>query len=384
MRVNFGLRTIVISLFLVLFISSLIVLNAFFNLQQKQIKERFQYFQIDDKISELTFYTEEDSLLAQQMVGDIRESLMAIEMISAETQIYSSLFLFLIMIVSVAVFILVLYAITKPLKELQTATAKIRSGDFSVYLPTKGIKEMKELKQSFNDMSNELEHTHTKLLLAEKEMIWKELSRMLAHEIKNPLTPIQLSIQRLEERFDHNDESFKSIFPEAIRIIHQEIGNLRDLVQSFSNFAKISQPDLTTFDPALEIRNTVEPYLHKYNFSLDLTEKCQISFDLTHFYQIVTNIVQNAVDASTPDAPISISLKCSNNFIVIQFIDKGKGIQENDLPKIFDPYFSRKQKGTGMGLAVVKKLCDANGAHLRVKSKVNLGTQFELIIEEKK
>ena len=372
-----------ISLFLILFMSSLILLNTFFNYQQKQIKEAFQYFQIDDKLSQLTFQTEQDSLLAQDLIGNIRESLMAIEMISAETQIYSSLFLSLILLVAIIVFILVLYAITKPLQELRNATTKIRAGDFSVYLPITGIKEMKLLKESFNNMSNELDHTQSKLLLAEKEMIWKELSRMLAHEIKNPLTPIQLSIQRLEEKFEDYD-SFKKVFPESVKIIYQEIGNLRNLVQSFSNFAKITHPDKTLFDPALEIRSIIEPYTHSYKIVFNLKEGSLISFDLTHFYQILTNIFQNAVDSCNLESPILVNLNCSNNHVVIQVIDQGKGIAEEDLPKIFEPYFSRKQKGTGMGLAVVKKLCDANSAHVRVKSRMNEGTIFELIVEEKK
>ncbi|MBW6515122.1 MAG: HAMP domain-containing histidine kinase [Candidatus Cloacimonetes bacterium] len=383
MKVNLNLRVIVIFLFLFLYLSSLMILNVFFNSQQKEIDKAYKNFHIDEVLAELSFKTQEDSLQARQLAVNIRESLMAIDLIRNETQVYSTLFLILLMIASIIAFVLVFYRITKPLKDLQLATARIREGDFSVYLPTSGIKEMRLLQQSFNDMSHELDNTQKKLLQAEKEMIWKELSRMLAHEIKNPLTPIQLSIQRLEEKYE-DCEKLKEIFPEAIRIINQEVNNLRELVQSFSNFAKISTPNLTVFDPATEIEKTVEPYIHNYNIQLNLTKNTKIQFDQTHFYQIITNILQNAADASSSEEEIVVSLKKSNNFLVVEIKDYGQGIDPDDISHIFDPYFSRKKRGTGLGLAVVKRLCDANSAHIRVKSKLNQGTTFEIIIEEYK
>jgi nitrogen fixation/metabolism regulation signal transduction histidine kinase len=384
MKVNLSLRIIAILLFLFLYLSSLFVLNAFFNSQQKEIDKAYKNFHIDESLADLSFKTSADSLQARELALNIRESLMAIEIIRAETQTYSVLFLFLLMFISIAVFVFVFYKITKPLKDLHLATAKIRDGDFSVYLPVSGIKEMRLLKQSFNDMSHELDNTQKKLLLAEKEMIWKELSRMLAHEIKNPLTPIQLSIQRLEEKYNTESDKFREIFPEAMKIINQEVNNLRELVQSFSNFAKISTPDKNVFAPVPEIKRIVEPYVHNYKIKMTLEEDVKIRFDQTHFYQIITNILQNAVDASSSADEIVINLKKSNNFIVIEIKDNGDGIEPDDLPHIFDPYFTRKKRGTGLGLAVVKKLCEANSSHIRVNSKAGKGSAFELIIEEYK
>ncbi len=384
MKVNLSLRSIVIILFLVLYLSSLLIFNAFFTNQQREIDKAYKNFHIDESLAELSFKTSQDSLRAKQMAVNIRESLMAIEMIRAETQIYSIFFLILLMIISIAIFVVIFYKITKPLKELQTATAKIRDGDFSVSLPVSGIKEMRLLQQYFNNMSQELDNTQRKLLLAEKEMIWKELSRLLAHEIKNPLTPIRLSVQRLEEKFVSDPEKFNKIFPEAINIINQEMNNLRELVQSFSNFAKISRPDMNTLDPAPEIKKIVSPYFHDYNIKTDLHEETLIKFDQTHFYQIITNILQNAVDESNPQDEIVIKLSKINDHVVIEIRDQGEGIQSEDLPRIFDPYFTRKKRGTGLGLAVVKKLCEANSSEIQVYSKVNVGTTFALKIKEHK
>ncbi|MCK4312004.1 MAG: HAMP domain-containing histidine kinase, partial [Candidatus Cloacimonetes bacterium] len=362
---------------------SLIVLNAFFINKYKQSNEAFKNMKFDQSLSTLTFKTTKDSLKAKELLNNFRQSLAATEMIQHEAQIYSAVFLFLLMLISIFIFIFVLYKITKPLKELQSATAKIRKGDFSVYLPETGIKEIKELKQSFNSMSRELEEVQKKLLQAEKEMIWKELSRILAHEIKNPLTPIQLSIQRLEEKYEEDPEKFQEIFPDSVKIINQEISNLQNLARSFSTFAKSIVPKFTNFNPALAIEEILKPYIHKYNLILESDNDCFISFDQTHFYQIITNIVQNAIDASPENNEIKLKISNEQDSVIIHIIDKGKGITPENLPRIFEPYFTKKKKGTGLGLALVKKLIDVNKASINVQSEPGKGTVFKIRISSK-
>ncbi len=380
MKVRIGFRASIIILFLALYISSLFVLNSFFVGKQKQSNEVFKNMKLDQELSTLTFETSEDSLQAKNLMNRFRECLAATEMIRNEAQIYSAVFLFFLMIISIFTFVFVFYKITKPLKDLQSATSKIREGDFSVYLPETGIKEIKELKQSFNSMSRELINIQNKLVQAEKDMIWKELSRILAHEIKNPLTPIQLSIQRLEEKYEENPEKFKEIFPDSVKIINQEIFNLKNLARSFSNFAKKITPDFSEFDPMLVIKEIIKPYIHKYNIVLESDENCLIRFDRTHFYQIITNIVQNAFDASPEDAEIKIKISKEKEDIKIRISDKGEGIESGDLSRIFEPYFTKKKKGTGLGLALVKKLVDINSAFLDVKSEMGKGSIFEITL----
>jgi len=266
------------------------------------------------------------------------------------------------------------------MKELQSATASIGKGDFSISLPETGIKEMKELKQSFNSMSRELESVQKKLIKAEKEMIWKELSRILAHEIKNPLTPIQLSIQRLEEKYETDPEKFSEIFSDSVEIINQEITNLQNLARSFSSFAKKIEPDLTVFNPYTLINDIIRPYNDSYQIDLSGEEKLLINFDQTHFYQIVTNILQNAMDASSDEAKIDIILQKKRE-LEISFRDYGSGISIKDIQKIFEPYFTRKKKGTGLGLALVQKLVELNNAQISVESEPDKGTKFILKLE---
>lgn len=368
MKLNFGIRSSIIVLFLGLYLTSLIVLNNYFVTQHGRTTEALKRIKLDESFSQLNYGSNEDSLKARGLVNRFRESLAETEMIQNESQVYSSVFLFLLMIFSIAIFIVIFYKITRPIKELQNATAYIRKGDFSVSLPETGIKEIKELKQSFNSMSKELDTVQRKLLKAEKEMIWKELSRILAHEIKNPLTPIQLSIQRLEEKYGTDKEKFDEIFYGSIEIINQEILNLQKLARSFSTFAKNIEPDFTVFNPYTFIEDMIKPYLDTYSISLKGLKSCLITFDQTHFYQVLTNILQNAMDASSGEKKIEIEL-IKRDFLCVQIRDFGTGIDKSELKRIFEPYYTKKKKGTGLGLALVSKLVEVNNAKISVESE---------------
>jgi nitrogen fixation/metabolism regulation signal transduction histidine kinase len=376
-----GLRTRIFLLFLVVSIGGLMVLNNVFQSKHANIHEALEVMELSGHLREIRQYSHEDSLKAQALMRNFNEAKAVVNIALSDSRTMSSVVLLIIIVASTAIFLIVLSRISKPLRELKNATDQIRSGNFSVHLPETGIPEMRELKGSFNVMSRELEAVQNRLLVAEKEMIWKDLSRILAHEIKNPLTPIQLAIQRLEERLETDPERVKDILRESISIITQEIENLRLLAQDFSNYAKVNQPALEPLNPAVSIREIVKSYAQDFEIILELDEELQVNFDKTHFYQIITNILQNAIDACEEPQPINIRLYRERSFAVLSIKDQGKGIESADLQRIFEPYFSKKNKGTGLGLALVKKLCDANSTIIRVKSKPGEGSEFILIIE---
>ncbi|HOA28991.1 MAG: HAMP domain-containing protein [Candidatus Cloacimonetes bacterium] len=376
-----GLRTRIFLLFLVVSIGGLMVLNNVFQSKHANIHEALEVMELSGHLREIRQYSHEDSLKAQALMHNFNEAKAVVNIALSDSRMMSSVVLLIIIVASTVIFLIVLSRISKPLRELKNATDQIRQGNFSVHMPETGIPEMRELKGSFNVMSRELEAVQNRLLVAEKEMIWKDLSRILAHEIKNPLTPIQLAIQRLEERLETDPERVKDILRESISIITQEIENLRLLAQDFSNYAKVNQPALEPLNPASSIREIVKSYVQDFEIILELDEDLQINFDKTHFYQIITNILQNAIDACEEPKPINIRLYRERSFAVLSIKDEGKGIESADLQRIFEPYFSKKNKGTGLGLALVKKLCDANSTIIRVKSKPGEGSEFILIIE---
>jgi nitrogen fixation/metabolism regulation signal transduction histidine kinase len=381
MKKAFGFRVSIIVLFIILYLGSLFILQKFYSSQLQEINNAFVNIKFSEALSELSFQSEEDETKAREIINRFSESLVSIEAIEREARIYSSLYLFFLMFLSIGAFILIFSVIAKPLQELQLATKQIQKGDFSVHLPVKGFHEMRELIRSFNRMSNELTAIQEKLLSAEKQAIWKEFSRILAHEIKNPLTPIQLSIERLEEKYYADEERFRLIFPEAVRIINQEIQNLHNLAKSFSNFAKDIEPEKAIFNPYLSIKDIITPYQTKFRINVTGIQTAKIKFDPMNFYQIITNILQNAIDASDVDEPIDIILSEKNKTLYIEIIDQGCGIEKEDIPKIFEPYFSKKSKGIGLGMALVKKLVEINSAEIFVESKVNIGTKFTLKME---
>lgn len=376
-----GMRAWIILFFVIVSIGGLILMNNVFQIKHDKIHDALENMELSEQFREIRLFSKEDSLKAETMMRDFNATKAVVNVALGDSRLVTSVLLFCIIIVSSVILVVVIWRISKPLRELKHATEQIRQGNFSVHLPETGLREMRELKNSFNVMSRELETIQTRLLVAEKEMIWKDLSRILAHEIKNPLTPIQLVIQRLEERLESNPEKVTDLLPESISIISQEIDNLRLLAQDFSNYAKVNQPNTEAVNPALSIREIVKSYSQDYQINLDLADDLQVKFDKTHFYQVVTNILQNAIDASELGGKIDIRLYGERSYVVLCIKDYGSGIESKDIPRIFEPYFSKKSKGTGLGLALVKKLCDANAVILRVKSKPNEGSEFTLIME---
>ncbi len=379
---KFGMRTWIILLFIIVSIGGLILLNNVFQSRNEDIHNSLVKMELSSRLREIKLHSREDSLKAESLMKDFNSTKAVVNIALGNSRIVTSVVLLLIIIFSTSIFIYVICRISKPLRELKRATDQIRQGDFSVHLPETGIREMKELKNSFNVMSRELETTQTRLLVAEKEMIWKDLSRILAHEIKNPLTPIQLVVQRLEERLESDCDTIRELLPESISIISQEVDNLQLLAQDFSNYAKVNQPNTEELNPALSVREIVKSYAQNYQINLDLSDTLKINFDKTHFYQVFTNILQNAIDASGADNTIDIRLYKELSYAVLSIKDQGRGIEAKDLPRIFEPYYSKKSKGTGLGLALVKRLCEANDAVIRVKSKPDEGSEFTLIMDD--
>lgn len=383
MKKRFGYSSFVILIFMIIFSTSLTILNNYYGKKQNEIATAFSTLKDNQDIfRDMNLRTQQDSLLVSRLRTNINQALAGIKLVQNETKLYSTLMFFTLFVVSVIIFILVITKLTKPLAELQKASDLIKNGDFNVFIKPSGILEVRNLINSFNEMSKELDNTQQKLLIAQKQMIWKDLARILTHEIKNPLTPIQLTMQRLEEKFFADPQKFTEIFPESLQLVYQEINNLQNLVTSFSSFAKDIQPKSDIFDPAISINDIIKPYTDRYNIILNLEKNHRISFDRTHFYQIITNIFQNAIESSEADSKIFITLEKSHSFIVLKIRDQGEGIAPDDLSRIFEPYFTKKSKGTGLGLALVKRLCDANHCIVRVKSKLKEGTEFELIMED--
>jgi two-component system nitrogen regulation sensor histidine kinase NtrY len=217
---------------------------------------------------------------------------------------------------------------------------------------------------------------------------WREVARRIAHEIKNPLTPIQLSAQRLRRRYldRFNDED--NVFDECTQTIINQVDDLKNLVNEFSNFARMPASNPAPENINAIISDTMILYQqgHKeidFSFTPD-SSLPQISVDKEQLKRVIINLLDNAVHAvHETEPPRNIDLKTelnrSLNMATLCVCDTGCGIPDKDKPRLFEPYFSTKQAGTGLGLAIVATIISDHGGYIRVKDQQPRGT--EVIIE---
>lgn len=380
MRFRPGIRSYFIITFIVIFGFSIYLVNNYFLAQQEQIKTSFDNIDAKSIVHNLKLETAQDSLHATELMNRVNSIKTLTTTTLIEVKSYSWIMIVTITFIAFCFFIFLIMKFSKPIIELQKATELIQRGFYEISLPETGIRELRDLKRSFNTMSKELTNTQEKLVDAEKEAIWKDLSRALAHEIKNPLTPIQLALQRLEEKYD-DEEKFYDYFPHASEIIHNEIQNLLSIAKNFSTFAKLIVPDKTTFAPQELLDNIIESYSSDYTINRDYQTDSLAYFDKDHFYQIVTNILKNAIEATERDTPIDISLTEERGQLIVTIEDYGCGIEREALNRVFNPYFTNKTNGSGIGLALVKKFIDSNGSTIYVNSKPGIGTKFRFSLE---
>ncbi len=380
MRYRPGIRSYFIIVFVVIFGMSIVFINNYFINQQEEIKNSHENIDVSKLINTLKLETSQDSLLAKDLHNNINTLKAQTKTTLIKVKSYSWMIISLIAFTAFFFFIFLIMKFSKPIIELQKATELIQRGFYDINLPEKGIWELKELKKSFNTMSKELTNTQEKLVESEKQAIWKDLSRALAHEIKNPLTPIQLTLQRLEEKYD-DKEKFYAYFPQATEVIHNEIQNLLSISRNFSTFAKLVVPQKSAFSPKETLLNIIESYSSDFQINTAFNTDKLAHFDQDHFYQIITNLLQNAIDASQRKTPIDVSLKEEHNLLIVCIEDYGIGIEREDISRIYNPYFTKKTNGSGIGLALVKKFIEANGSTIFVNSQVGIGTKFRFSME---
>jgi two-component system nitrogen regulation sensor histidine kinase NtrY len=207
---------------------------------------------------------------------------------------------------------------------------------------------------------------------------WQQMARRLAHEIKNPLTPIQLMAQQIIDKYSGSDPDYKKMLVESCEIIEQEVSSLKKLVRAFSDFARL--PD---YQPALQdlkqLLLSIDKMYHQVQIRMDIPDsEAEAIFDFDSLKRVLVNLVENALSAGGDEGPVYVSLITKNDSYRILITDEGSGIAVENLYKIFEPYFSTKQTGVGLGLSIVKKIVDQHGGSIHVQSTINKGTTFTI------
>ena len=272
--------------------------------------------------------------------------------------------------------------ISKPILKLQYATEKISQGDSNIELKIERKDEIGNLVVSFNKMAKELESSKDKLKKAEREAAWRDIARRVAHEIKNPLTPMKLSIQHLYDVFTNgNKNDFPDVLKKTRNIIINEIDKLNHIATEFSNFAKLSGRHYEETD----LNEVIEEVLSLYNlspnieFKKDLDQNAGTIFaDRQELNRVFQNLIKNSVQAIDESGIIEVKTYRNGPYIYAEVEDNGSGIEPSIMKNLFEPNFSTKSTGMGIGLAITKKSLDDMRAEILFESEVNTGTRVRL------
>ena len=299
-----------------------------------------------------------------------------------------------ILVVSLLLFISTIIAIafadslTKPIINLIKASNNISKGILDSRVPeSETDEEFSKLNKNFNNMIQRLKKQQDKLLVAERYAAWEDVARKLAHEIKNPLTPIQLSIDRLQDKFYKKIVNGQDEFKSYLSTINRQIKDIENLVNEFSNFARMPSPIFKKIEINLVIKRALDFYKMSSKNELYLSSKKiknTINGDEEQLYRVFINLIKNSEDAIAEKkeknklfkGKISIEINNNNDYINILLSDNGLGIK--DTSKIMTPYFTTKKNGTGLGLPIVSKIINEHKGEITILNN-NPGVKILII-----
>ena len=273
--------------------------------------------------------------------------------------------------------------LTKPLNLIQEGLSKISRGDMKTKVAVTSRDEIGSLANAYNSMVQRLDHAQAELMKAERESAWKEMAQQVAHEIKNPLTPMKLNLQHLQRQLEANPENAESLRPlvekTASNIIEQ-IESLNKIASDFSKFAKPIEEPKTSVALKELLNSIVQLYENEQNASVEIkTPQKEIFVPAVEdeLRRVFINLIKNAIEAADETSVhIHITLKKLREHAMIQVKDDGMGIADENRDKIFLPKFSTKSSGTGLGLAIAKKIIEEHSGDLWFESKKGQGTSF--------
>lgn len=242
--------------------------------------------------------------------------------------------------------------------------------------------EVGKLVDSYNAMIDELELSAGKLARSEREQAWREMAKQVAHEIKNPLTPMRLSVQSFERKFDAEDPDIESKINEYSKTLIQQIDTMSNIASAFSNFAEMPAQQNETLNVVEIVKLALDIFTEKYiHFVAD--EKTIIAkLDRTQLIRVVTNLVKNAIQAVPEvDAPkITVAVSSVDENVKITVTDNGIGIADDLKEKIFEPKFTTKSSGMGLGLGMVKNIVETYKGSIEFSSQEDMGTVFSVLL----
>lgn len=278
--------------------------------------------------------------------------------------IYIIITLLLIFVASIISINLSSY-ISKPLTYLLDASSEVEKGNYSIHLKNENLdSDFSQLYSTFNSMIKRIKDDQIKKSQEGRYEAWQLIAKKLAHEIKNPLTPIQLSLDRIESKFKKQILEDKTLFEDHVKTINLQISEITNLLNSFSEFARMPDPDFINTDIVDLIDKAILPYKTNYKqISITINSSLKnnvIKCDKNQIFRLFTNLVKNSVESiaekNENKGKIQISIKDDDNSVDFLFQDNGIGFEPDQLTNISEPYFTTKKNGSGLGLSIVSKI----------------------------
>jgi two-component system nitrogen regulation sensor histidine kinase NtrY len=275
--------------------------------------------------------------------------------------------------------------VTRPVVSLADAARRVAAGDLAAKVEVESHDELGELASAFNRMTEDLTHQKDRAVQAERVAAWRELARRLAHELKNPLFPLQVTVENLVRAKQKAPEMFEEVFEEGTSTLLAEINNLKAIIGRFSEFSKMPQPQrrptqvneivhsvLGVFQAQLQAKSPIAVHT---DLAATLPE---ISADPDLLHRAISNLVLNAIDAMPQGGELTIGSKAIGDRVEISVSDTGSGLTPEECERLFTPYYTTKQYGTGLGLAIVQSVVSDHGGKISVESAKDKGTTFRI------
>jgi two-component system, NtrC family, nitrogen regulation sensor histidine kinase NtrY len=281
---------------------------------------------------------------------------------------------------------------TRPVVELARAAREVAAGNWNTKVEVAGNDEMAELARSFNRMTAELLTQKERLMQAERVAAWRELARRLAHELKNPLFPLQLTVENLVRAREQSAEQFDEVFRESATTLLSELSKLKGIVGRFSEFSKMPHPELQPVQVNEVVRGVAQlfqaqlqaPGRAPISCRLELDEKLTpIAADAELLHRAVSNLVLNAIDAMPEGGAMTLLTRADGAKTIIEVSDTGTGLTPEECERIFTPYYTSKRHGTGLGLAIVQSVVSDHGGRISVQSRPGHGATFLIELPQK-
>jgi len=277
--------------------------------------------------------------------------------------------------------------VTSPVRKLAEGAREVSEGNWNARVNVRGSGELGQLALAFNRMTQQLSEQRERIVQAERVAAWRELARRLAHELKNPLFPLQTTVENLQRAKEQSPEQFEEDFRESTGILLSEIENLKAIVGRFSDFAKMPQPELAPVNLNEIVRGIVKLFEAQFSavgrppitLELHLAEDLPtIQADATLLRRAIENLVLNAMDAMPAGGILMLRTAHENGGVDLEISDTGKGLTPEECERLFTPYYTTKQHGTGLGLAIVQSVVSDHGGSISVESETSVGTSFHI------